>query len=54
MKGFSGGGGGCGRGYQNGPISAYNQVAFFFCLMCSPICLLYRVIQDFVQKVLFF
>ena len=26
----------------------------FICLMCSPICLVYRVIQDFVQKTLFF
>ena len=34
---------GGGGGYQNGPISAYNQVPFF-CLMSSPICLLYRVI----------
>ena len=34
--------------YQDGPTSAYNQVPF--CLICSPICLLYRVIQDFVQK----
>ena len=25
----------------------------FFYLMCSPICLLYRVIQDLVQKALF-
>ena len=29
--------------------------SIFFCLslMCSPICVLYRVIQDFVQNVLF-
>ena len=25
---------------------------FHFCLMCSPICLLYHI-QDFVQKTLF-
>ena len=34
------------------PIPAYNQVPMF-CLMCNPICLLYLVIQDFVQKDLF-
>ena len=34
------------------PISAYNQVPFFF-LMCSPICVLCLVIQDFIQEALF-
>ena len=51
-----GGGGGGGErergGYQDGPISAYNQLPFF-CLISSPICLLYRVVHDFVQKALF-
>ena len=30
------------------------QPSSIFYLMCNPMCLLYRVIQDFVQKVLFF
>ena len=47
-----GGGGGRGGGYQDGPISAYNQVSVFY-LMSSPICLLYRVIEEFLQKALF-
>ena len=25
----------------------------FFCLMCSPVCLLYLVMQDFKQQALF-
>ena len=29
------------------------QPSFIFYLMCRPICLLYRVIQDFVRKALF-
>ena len=33
-----------------GPFSAYNQVPFLFCFICSTICLLYFVIPDFVQK----
>ena len=41
--------GGGGGGYQERHISAFYQVPFF-CLMCGLICLLYRVIQDFVQK----
>ena len=38
-------------GYQERPISAYNQDPIFW-LLCSPIRLLYHVIQDFVQKFL--
>ena len=40
------------RGYQDWPISAYNQVPLF-CLMCVPMFLRFRVIQDFVQKAIF-
>ena len=29
------------------------QPSVIFCRMCSPICLLYLVIHDFVQKALF-
>ena len=36
-----------GRGYQDRPISAYNQVFF---LMCSSICLIYHVIGISCRK----
>ena len=43
-----GGGGGVKKGYF-----CIQPSSNMFCLMCSPICPLYRVIQDFVQKALF-
>ena len=43
--------GGGGGGYQDGPIFAYLHITKFqFCLICNPICQLYRVIEASCRK----
>ena len=51
-------GGGGGGGGGEGRVSRWDCFCIqpssdYFCLMGSPICLLYLVMQDFVQKALF-
>ena len=42
-----------GKGVSEWVYACKQPSSIVFCLMCSPIYLLYRVIQDVVQKALF-